>query len=66
MKSASWELSNDVLHNVESELYQNISIVDKLPRTTLIANISIIINATAIKKYFFGSTFKDQAIDICC
>ena len=33
---------------------------------TLIGNISIIISATALKKYFFGSTFKDEAIDICC
>ena len=53
-------------HNVASELYLKILIVDKLPGTTLIGNISIIINATAIKRYFIGSTFKDEAIDICC
>ena len=66
MKSAPWELSNDMSHNVASELYLKILIVDKLPGTTLIGNISIIINATAIKRYFIGSAFKDEAIDICC
>ena len=64
MKSAPWELSNDVLHNVKSQLYQNILIVDKLPQTTLIGNILITISATAVRKYFFGSAFKDEAIYI--
>ena len=54
-----------MLHNVESQLYQNILIVDKLPGTTLIGNILITISATAVRKYFFGSTFKHEAIYIC-
>ena len=58
MKSAPWELSNDVLHNVESQLYQNILIVDKLPRTTLIGNILITISATAVRKYFLDLHLK--------
>ena len=33
---------------------------------TLIGNISIIISAAGLRKYFFGSTFKVEAIDICC
>ena len=33
---------------------------------TLIGNISIIISATALKKYIFGSTFKGEATDLCC
>ena len=65
MKSAPWELSNDVLHNVESQLYQNILIVDKLPGTTLIGNILITISATAVRRYFSGTRFKDEAIYIC-
>ena len=54
-----------MLHNVESQLYQNILIVDKLPGTTLIGNILITISATAVRKYFFGSAFKDEAIYTC-
>ena len=65
MKSAPWELSNDMSHNAESELHWKISIVDKLPGATLIGNILIIISATAVKKYFFGSPFNDKAIHIC-
>ena len=57
MKSAPWKLSNDVLHNV-SQLYQNILIVDKLSRTTLIGNILITISATAVRKYFLDLHLK--------
>ena len=66
MKSTSWEHSNDILHNAKSPLDQEILIVDKLLETTLIGKISIIISATDLRKYFFWSTFKDEAIDICC
>ena len=65
MKSAPWELSNDMSHNAESELHQKILIVDRFPGTTLIGNILIIISATVIKKYFFGSPFNDQTSHIC-
>ena len=40
------------MHDVESELHQKILVVDKLPGTTLIGNITIIISATAVKKIF--------------
>ena len=53
-------------HNGESGLHQKILILDDLQGGTLIGNISIIISATAVKKYFFWFTFKDEAIDICC
>ena len=66
MKSTSWEHSNDILHNSKSPLDEKILIVAKLPETTLTGKISIIISATALKKYFFGSTFKDEATDLCC
>ena len=65
MKSAPWELSNDMSHNAESDLHQKILIVDRFPGTTLIGNILIIISATVIKKYFFGSPFNDQTSHIC-
>ena len=65
MKSAPWDLSNDMSHNAESELHQKILLVEKLPGRTLIGNISIITSATAVKKYFFGSPFDDEAIHIC-
>ena len=65
MKSAPWELSNDMSHNAESELHQKILIVDRFPGTTLIGNILIIISATVIKKYFFGSPSNDQTSHIC-
>ena len=52
-------------HNAESELHQKILLVEKLPGRTLIGNISIITSATAVKKYFFGSPFDDEAIHIC-
>ena len=65
MKNAPRELSNDMSHNAESELHQKILIVDRFPGTTLIGNILIIISATAVKKYFFGSPFHDEAIHIC-
>ena len=52
-------------HNAESELHQKILIVDRFPGTTLIGNILIIISATVIKKYFFGSPFNDQTSHIC-
>ena len=55
-----------MLHDAESELHQKILIADKFPATLLLCNISIIINATAVKKYFFGSTFKKESISICC
>ena len=65
MKSAPWELSNDMSHDAESELHWKILIVDRFPGTTLIGNILIIISATVIKKYFFGSPFNDQTSHIC-
>ena len=65
MKSAPWELSNDMSHNAESELHQKILIVDRLPGRTLIGNILIIISAMAVKKGFFGSPFNDEPIHIC-
>ena len=52
-------------HNAESELHQKILIVDRFTGTTLIGNILISISATAVKKYFFGSPFNDEAIHIC-
>lgn len=54
------------MHDVESELHQKILVVDKLPGTTLIGNITIIISATAVKKIFFGSAFKGEGTDRCC
>ena len=65
MKSAPWELSNDMWHNAEGELYQKILILDRFPGITLIGNIVIIISATAVKKGFFGSPFNDQTTHIC-
>ena len=65
MKSAPWELSNDVLHNAESELHQKILIVERFPGITLIGNILIIISATAVKKGFFGSPFNEKTTHIC-
>ena len=50
----------------ESELCQKILIVDEFPGTHFIGNISIITNATKMKKYFFGSTLKKESISICC
>ena len=52
-------------YNAESELHQKILIVERFPGTILIGNISIIISATAVKKYFSGSPFNDEAILIC-
>ena len=46
-------------HNGESGLHQKILILDDLQGGTLIGNISIIISATAVKKYFSGSPFID-------
>ena len=53
-------------HNPKSYLHQKILTVDKFPGTYLIGNISIIINAAAVIKYFFESTLKEEGIDICC
>ena len=47
-------------HDAKSELHQKILIVGKFPGTQLICNISIIINTTALKKYFFGSKSKEE------
>ena len=52
-------------HNAESDLHQKILIVDRFPGTTLIGNILIIISATAVKKYIFGSPISDEGIHIC-
>ena len=65
MKSAPWELSNDMSHNAESELHQKILIVERFPGITLIDNILIIISATAVKKGFFGSPFNEETTHIC-
>ena len=51
---------------VKSYLHQKILTADKFLGTYLIGNISIIINATAVIKYFFQSTLKEEVIDICC
>ena len=53
-------------HEAKSYLHQKILTVDKFPGTYLIGNISIIINATTVKKYIFESTSKDVLFDICC
>ena len=65
MKSAPWELPNDMLDNAESELHQKILIVERFPGITLIGNILIIISATAVKKGFFGSPFTYELSHIC-
>ena len=65
MKSTPWELSNDMLHNAESELHRKILIVDRFPGKTLIGDIFISISAMAVKKGFFGSPFNDEVIHIC-
>ena len=49
-----------MLNETKSYLHQKILTVYKFPGTYLIGNISIIINATAVKKYFFESTSKGE------
>ena len=66
MKNAHKELSDGMSHDPKSYLHQKILIVEKFPGTYLIGNISIIINAKAVIKYFFESALKEEAIDICC
>ena len=66
MKSACKELSSGMSHDAKSYLHQKILITDKFPGTYLILNISIIINGTAVIKYFFESTLKEEGIDIFC
>ena len=64
MKSARRELSNDRLHDALSEVCQNLLSIDGFPGTLLIGNISKAKNARTHKKYFSGSPFKGQSIDI--
>ena len=52
-------------HEAKTELCQKILIADEFPGTHLTCNISIIANATTVKKYFFGSTLKEESISIC-
>ena len=66
LESTHSEHSNDMSNDTKSYLHQKILIVDEFPGTYLIANVSIIIDATAVIKYFFESTLKEEAIDICC
>ena len=64
MKSPPPELSNDGLHDAESELCQNLLTIDGFSGTLLIENISETKNARGWKKYFSRPTFKRQLIDI--
>ena len=64
MKSPPPELSNDGLHDAESELCQKLLTIDGFSGTLLIGNISETKNARAWKKYFSRPTFKGQLIDI--
>ena len=42
-----------MLHDAESELHQKLLIGDKFPGMLLIGKISVSINATTVKKYFY-------------
>ena len=64
MKSARWELSNDRSHDAVSDLCQKLLSIDGFPGTLLVGNISKAKNARTQKKYFSGSPFKGQSIDV--
>ena len=64
MKSARRGLSNDRSHDAESELCQELLIIDGFPGTLLVGNIWKAKNARTQKKYFSGSPFKGQSIDV--
>ena len=53
-----------MLHDVASELYQNLLIAALFPGTHLTGNILETIDARTWKKYFFEPTFKGESIDI--
>ena len=53
-----------MLHDAESELCQELLIIDGFPGTFLVGNISKAKNARIQKKYFSGSPFKGQSIDL--
>ena len=56
---------NDRLHDAESELCQELLIIDGFPETVLVGNILETKNARTKKKYFSGFLFKGQSIDVC-
>ena len=64
MKSPPPELSNDGLHDAESELCQKLLTIDGFSGTLLIGNISETKNARAWKTYFSRPRSKRQLIDI--
>ena len=64
MKSARRELSNDRSHDAVSDLCQKLLSIDGFPGTLLVGNILETKNARTQKKYFSGSPFKGQSIDV--
>ena len=64
MKSACRGLSNDRSHDGESELCQELLIIDGFPGALLVGNISKAKSARTQKKYFSGSPFEGQSIDV--
>lgn len=45
-----------MLHDAECELHQKLLIADVFPGILIIGNIFVTINATKVKRYFFGPT----------
>ena len=56
VQSTPSELKNDMLHDAECELHQKLLIADVFPGILIIGNIFVTINATKVKRYFFGPT----------
>ena len=66
MKSTPPELSNDRSHDADNKLCQKLLSINDFPGTNLIWNISEIVDAKTLKKYFFDPTFKEQSVDVYC
>ena len=64
MKSARRGLSNDRSHDAESELCQELLIIDGFPGRLLVGNIPKAKSARTQKKYFSGSSFRGESIDV--
>ena len=56
MISIPYELSNDMSHDAQSELHQELLTGDVFPGILLIGNMLESINPTTLQKSFFGPT----------
>ena len=62
MKSAPWEVSNDMSHDTENQLCQNLWVLKYFPKSTSSGNISWSVSAAILEKKIFNLYLSSKSL----